>query len=153
MVVIVVAALAAIIGDNVGYWLGRKGGRGLLARTPYRPRRYFERALPPAERFFARHGPKTVFIGRFVALLRVTSAWLAGISHMPWWRFLLWNALGGIVWATVVGARRIQVRRGRGRRDQQVRAVRRRSRSWSLIVIAFIGYRYLEEASARKHER
>jgi membrane-associated protein len=100
--VIVVAAAAAIIGDNVGYWLGRKGGRGLLERTPY-VRTYFERALPPAERFFDRHGPKTVFIARWVALLRVTSAWLAGITHMPWWRFLLWNAAGGILWATVVG--------------------------------------------------
>ena len=58
--------------------------------------------LPPAERFFAKHGPKTVFIGRFIALLRVTAAWLAGISHMPWWKFLIWNAAGGIAWATSV---------------------------------------------------
>ena len=101
-VVIVVAALAAIIGDNVGYWLGRKGGRALLERTPF-VRDAFERALPPAERFFERHGPKTVFLGRFVAFLRITSAWLAGISHMPWWRFFFWNAAGGIVWATLVG--------------------------------------------------
>ena len=101
-VVIVVAALAAIIGDNAGYWLGRKGGRALLARTPV-IRDVFERALPPSERFFARHGSKTVFFGRFIAFLRITSAWLAGISHMPWWRFLFWNALGGIVWATAVG--------------------------------------------------
>jgi membrane-associated protein len=43
-----------------------------------------------------------VFIGRFVAVLRVTAAWLAGITHMPWWRFFLWNAAGGIVWATGV---------------------------------------------------
>ena len=99
--VIVVAALAAIIGDNVGYWIGRKGGRELLRRTPI-VRDAFERALPPSERFFARHGAKTVFFGRFVAFLRITSAWLAGISHMPWWRFLFWNALGGIVWATIV---------------------------------------------------
>ena len=44
-----------------------------------------------------------MFIGRFVAFLRVTAAWLAGISHMPWWRFAAWNAAGGIVWATLVG--------------------------------------------------
>jgi membrane protein DedA with SNARE-associated domain len=99
--VIVVAALAAIIGDNVGYWIGRKGGRALLARTPV-IRDVFARALPPSERFFARHGAKTVFFGRFIAFLRITAAWLAGISHMPWWRFLLWNALGGIVWAIAV---------------------------------------------------
>ena len=100
--VILVAALAAIVGDNAGYWIGRKGGRALLARTPIL-RDAFERALPPSERFFARHGAKTVFFGRFVAFLRITSAWLAGISHMPWWHFLFWNALGGIVWAILIG--------------------------------------------------
>jgi membrane protein DedA with SNARE-associated domain len=99
--VIVVAAAAAVIGDNNGYRIGRTGGRALLER--WGPvRRYAERALPPGERFFARHGGKTVFIGRFVAVLRVTAAWLAGITHMPWWRFFLWNAAGGIVWATGV---------------------------------------------------
>lgn len=100
--VIAVAATAAIVGDNAGYWIGRKGGRALLGRTPV-VRDYFERALPPSERFFRRHGAKTVFLGRFVAILRVTAAWLAGISHMPWWRFLFWNAAGGIAWATLVG--------------------------------------------------
>ena len=98
---IVVAAAGAIVGDNVGYWLGRFGGRRLLNRWAF-TRRHFERVLPPAERFFAKHGPKTVFFGRFVAVLRVTAAWLAGISHMPWWRFLIWNAAGGIAWATAV---------------------------------------------------
>src|SRR5215213_10738780 len=99
--VIAVAATAAIVGDNIGYWIGRKGGGALLRRTPI-VRDYFERALPPSERFFRRHGAKTVFLGRFVAILRVTAAWLAGISHMPWWRFLLWNATGGIAWAALV---------------------------------------------------
>jgi membrane-associated protein len=99
--VIVVAAAAAIIGDNLGYGLGRFGGRKLLER--WGPlRRYAERALPPGERFFLKHGGKTVFLGRFVAVLRITSAWLAGITHMPWWRFILWNAAGGIVWAVGV---------------------------------------------------
>ena len=61
-----------------------------------------ERYLPPGERFFARHGGKAVFFGRFVAVLRVTAAWIAGLSHMHWWRFFGWNAAGGIVWATGV---------------------------------------------------
>jgi membrane protein DedA with SNARE-associated domain len=100
--VIVVAGAAAIVGDNIGYWLGRKGGRALLRRMPI-VRDHFEKVLPRAERFFIRHGAKTVFIGRFMAVLRVTAAWLAGISHMPWWRFLLWNAAGGIAWAALVG--------------------------------------------------
>lgn len=100
--VIVVAAAAAIVGDNIGYWVGRTGGRKLLER--WGPiRHYAERVLPPGERFFEKHGGKTVFLGRFIAVLRVTAAWLAGITHMPWWRFFLWNAAGGIVWATLVG--------------------------------------------------
>lgn len=100
--VIAVGAVAAIVGDNVGYWVARTGGRRLLER--WGPiRRYAERALPPGERFFEKHGGKTVFIARFVAVLRVSAAWLAGISHMTWWRFFLWNALGGITWATLVG--------------------------------------------------
>jgi membrane protein DedA with SNARE-associated domain len=99
--VIAVAAAAAIVGDNIGYWLGRKGGRALLER--WGPvKRYAERVLPPAERFFEQHGGKAVFFGRFIAFLRVTAAWLAGISRMTWWRFLLWNAAGGILWAVVV---------------------------------------------------
>ena len=100
--VIVVAAAAAIIGDNLGYWLGRVGGRPLLERWSV-TRRYADRVLPPAERFFARHGGKAVFLGRFVSVLRVTAAWLAGITHMHWWKFFLWNAAGGIIWATAVG--------------------------------------------------
>jgi len=51
----------------------------------------------------ARHGGKTVFFGRFVSILRYTVAWVAGLARMPWWRFLFWNAAGGIVWATAVG--------------------------------------------------
>jgi membrane protein DedA with SNARE-associated domain len=100
--VIVVAAAGAIVGDNVGYWLGRIGGRKLLDRYEI-TRRYAEKALPPSERFFARHGGKTVFLARFIAVLRITAAWLAGISRMRWWEFFLWNAAGGIVWATGVG--------------------------------------------------
>ena len=96
--VIVVAAAAAIVGDNIGYWLGRQGGRALIDRWGF-AKRYADKALPPSERFFTKHGAKAVFFGRFIALLRVTAAWLAGISHMPWWRFFLWNAAGGIVWA------------------------------------------------------
>jgi membrane protein DedA with SNARE-associated domain len=100
--VIAVAATGAIVGDNAGYWLGRKGGRALLRRLPFLSG-YFDRVLPPAERFFQRHGAKAVFFGRFVSVLRVTAAWLAGISHMSWWRFLFWNAAGGIVWAVAYG--------------------------------------------------
>lgn len=101
--VIAIAAAAAIIGDNLGYWLlGRLGGRALFRRWGWL-RRYSDRVLPRAERLMARHGGKTVFFGRFVAVLRVTAATVAGLAHMPWWRFLFWNASGGVVWATTVG--------------------------------------------------
>jgi membrane protein DedA with SNARE-associated domain len=100
--VIVVGAAAAIIGDNVGYWLGRKLGRGFLQRYEI-VRRFSDRVLPPAERFFRRHGGKAIFLARWFSGFRVAGAWIAGFAHMPWWRFLIWNAVGGIAWATTVG--------------------------------------------------
>jgi membrane protein DedA with SNARE-associated domain len=100
--VIVVAAAAAIVGDNIGYWIGRVGGRKLLTRWS-RLDRHASRVLPWSERFFERHGGKTIFLGRFFAILRVTAAWLAGVSRMHWWQFFLWNAAGGICWAALVG--------------------------------------------------
>jgi membrane protein DedA with SNARE-associated domain len=102
-VVIAVAAAAAIIGDNLGYWvLGRLGGRALFQRWGWL-RRYSDRTLPRVERTMQRHGGKTVFFGRFIAVLRVGAAAVAGLAHMPWPKFLFWNASGGIVWATAVG--------------------------------------------------
>jgi membrane protein DedA with SNARE-associated domain len=100
--VIAVAAAGAIIGDNIGYWLGREGGRRLLYRYALLAR-FSERVMPPAERFFKRHGGKAVFFARFFGGVRVTGAWMAGITRMTWWRFLFWNAAGGIVWAIGVG--------------------------------------------------
>ena len=102
-VVIVVAAAAAIVGDNFGYWLiGRLGGRALFERWGWL-RSYAQRVLPRAERIMDRHGGKTVFFGRFIAILRFTAAWVAGLGRMKWWKFLFWNAAGGIAWATSVG--------------------------------------------------
>jgi membrane protein DedA with SNARE-associated domain len=100
--VIAVAAVAAIVGDNVGYWLGRVGGRKLLTRWDWL-QRHASRVLPWSERFFARHGGKTIFLARFFAVLRVTAAFIAGVSKMHWWQFFLWNAAGGICWAVGVG--------------------------------------------------
>lgn len=139
VLVIVVASVAAIVGDNGGYYVGRRWGRRILARWEWLTRlharaealaavggrsaplaaalalafrlglglnRLVERGavrmIPPSERFFERHGPKTVFIGRFVAILRVTAAWMAGVAGMPWWKFFFWNATGGIAWAASV---------------------------------------------------
>lgn len=100
--VIVAAAAGAIIGDNFGYVLGRKGARRLLQR-PGRFEKRRRSLLRRGEAFFARHGGKTVFLGRWLPFLRITAAWLAGANHMPWPRFLAWNAAGGIAWAVSVG--------------------------------------------------
>jgi membrane-associated protein len=99
---IALAAAAAILGDNVGFAIGRKVGRRVFeAPGPLHSQRHA--ALAAGEPFFERHGPKAVFLGRWVAGLRIASAWLAGMNKMPWPRFLFWNALGGICWATSVG--------------------------------------------------
>ena len=100
--VIALAATAAIVGDNIGYLIGRKGGRWLLER-PGRFYRQRQEVLRVGEPFFERHGSKAVFFGRFLLGLRVWASWLAGITRMHWRSFVLWNALGGICWATVVG--------------------------------------------------
>jgi len=100
--VIAVAASGAIVGDNLGYWfLGRIGGRALFRRNKFLYR-YAETVIPRAERIMQRHGAATVFFGRFVAILRFTAAWAAGLGRMHWWKFLFWNAAGGIAWATLV---------------------------------------------------
>ncbi|MEA2123457.1 MAG: hypothetical protein QOI80_239 [Solirubrobacteraceae bacterium] len=99
---IVLAASAAIIGDNVGFAIGRKYGRRVFVKPgPMYNQRLA--LLDVGEPFFAKHGPKAVFLGRWVAGLRIASAWLAGMNKMSWPTFVFWNALGGICWATGVG--------------------------------------------------
>ena len=95
-----VAAAAAIIGDNIGYWVGDKGGYPLARRYGHRVR-LDERKLKIARYLFDRHGAKVVFFGRFVSVLRTYAAFLAGTSKMRWRLFLPANAAGGIVWAGV----------------------------------------------------
>ena len=101
-IVIAVAATAAIVGDNIGYGIGRRGLRPVLDR----PGRWSERRarlLARGEGFFRRYGAPTVFFGRWLPGLRVFAAWLAGADHMPWRRFVAWNPLGGIAWAATIG--------------------------------------------------
>jgi undecaprenyl-diphosphatase len=101
-VVIGVAAGAAIVGDNIGFLLARKFGPGLLRRPgPFLAHR--RRVLELGEPFFARHGPKAVFFGRWILGLRTWTAWLAGASKMDWRPFVVWNAAGGVSWAATVG--------------------------------------------------
>ena len=96
---IVFGILGAVVGDQIGYWAGRKGGRPFVLRWGRYVRITPER-LARAEAFFARHGGKAVFLARFFAGFRVFGALVAGISRMPWRTFAFYNALGGVVWAT-----------------------------------------------------
>jgi membrane protein DedA with SNARE-associated domain len=100
--VILIAIAGAVIGDNIGFLIGRHGGRKLLERPGWGYERR-QKVLAYGDDFFARHGSKAVFLGRWVALVRVTAAWMAGASGMRMRTFFLWNALGGITWATTVG--------------------------------------------------
>jgi undecaprenyl-diphosphatase len=101
--VIAVAVLAAVTGDTLGYWLGRRGGRAVLThRGPLAAFRLL--ALERGERFFDRHGAKTVFLGRFVPGVRVVAAVLAGAGGMPWPRFAVYNLSGAFVWASTVAS-------------------------------------------------
>jgi len=95
-----VASAAAIIGDNIGYWIGNKGGYRLALR--YGPKvRLDERKLKIARYLFDIHGGKVVFFGRFISVLRTYAAFLAGTSKMRWRWFFVANASGGIIWAGV----------------------------------------------------
>ena len=99
---IATAASGAILGDNLGFWVGREGGYRLLRRYG----RYVhleERRLKLGQYLFLKHGGKVVFFGRFVAVLRAWAAFLASTNRMHWPRFLLFNAAGGIIWATLYG--------------------------------------------------
>ena len=98
--VIAIAALAAIIGDNMGYLISREA-RLLERPGPFARRR--RQVLELGEPFFSRHGTKAVFIGRWILGLRTWASWLAGASRMPWRSFVVWNAAGGISWATTMG--------------------------------------------------
>jgi membrane protein DedA with SNARE-associated domain len=100
--VIIAAASGAIIGDNIGYTIGRVGGYPLLRRFG-RYIRLDEKRLTLGQYLFRRHGAKLVFFGRFVAILRTFAAFLSGANLMHWRRFLFFNALGGIVWSTIFG--------------------------------------------------
>ncbi len=102
LLVIVAAAAGAILGDNVGYLAGREGGYRLLRRYG-RYIRLDERKLKLGQYLFQQHGGKVVFFGRFVAVLRIWAAFLAGTYRLSWRRFLVYNATGGVVWATVFG--------------------------------------------------
>ncbi len=100
--VIVACILGATTGDNLGFWVGRTGGRGLVTKYG-KYVRVNEKHLDHAERYFRKYGGATVFFGRFLAILRAWAAFLAGVNRMNPWRFFLYNAGGAILWSTTFG--------------------------------------------------
>ena len=100
--VIVASSAGAIIGDNIGYLIGRTGGYRVLKRYG-RYIRLEENRLRLGQYLFRKHGGKVVFFGRFISVLRIFAAFLAGVNHMHWRRFLIFNAAGGIIWSTIYG--------------------------------------------------
>ena len=99
--IIVCAIFGAIVGDNIGFYIGRTSGRRFVERFG---RFFFLKTehLDKAATFFDHHGPKAVFIGRFITFLRIWAAFLAGMNQMRWKTFLFYNALGGIIWSLYV---------------------------------------------------
>jgi membrane protein DedA with SNARE-associated domain len=137
------------VGDNAGYWIGRRYGVQLIRVRGIR-RVYSERRLRAADEFFARRGWLAVFFGRFVALLRIFAGPLAGMHRMPWPKFLLANALGAVVWATAMTILGLMLG------TQLDRALRLASRSGyvglgiaAVVVLALVGRRILSFVSHR----
>jgi len=103
VIVIAAAAAGAIVGDSLGYFVGRRAGRGLFDRLGRRFHHFSPERIEKAEKYFHKYGVWTVFFGRFVALLRIFAGPMAGTLRMPYPQFLAANAAGGIVWSTTIG--------------------------------------------------
>jgi len=101
-IVIALAAAAAIIGDNFGFWAGRRLGLPILLRHGSKLGLHDDR-IKLGQYLFDRHGAKIVFFGRFVAVMRIFAAFLAGVNRYGWGQFLFYNASGGVIWAMIFG--------------------------------------------------
>ncbi|TCO49197.1 membrane protein DedA with SNARE-associated domain [Kribbella antiqua] len=130
--VIGAAAAGAIIGDSVGYYIGRKAGRGLFERLGRRFHHFSEERIVRAEKYFHRYGVWTVFFGRFVALLRIFAGPMAGMLRMPYPQFLAANATGGIAWATTIGLVAFHIGDNADKLFGQLSV-------WALVVLALAG--------------
>jgi membrane protein DedA with SNARE-associated domain len=120
--VIVACILGATTGDNIGYWVGRTGGRGLI-RKYGKYVRLNEAHLAHAETYFQKYGGATVFFGRFLAILRAWAAFLAGVNRMNAWRFFIYNAGGAIIWSTTFGVLGYELGRNLSRLETVLKAL------------------------------
>jgi undecaprenyl-diphosphatase len=147
--VVIVAAAAAIIGDNCGYWIGRTGGLRLIRRFGHVLHIHQEH-LESARSFFDRHGAKTVFIGRFIAVLRTWAAVLAGVSSMPYAVFMMYNAAGGVIWAALFGTLGYTFGRNLPRLEHYIgQATLAFALLFALVVGLFFGARWFHANSGR----
>jgi membrane protein DedA with SNARE-associated domain len=131
VLVIAAAATGAIVGDSIGYFIGRKAGRGLFERLGRRTHHFSDERIAKAEKYFHKYGVWTVFFGRFVALLRIFAGPMAGMLRMPYPQFLAANAAGGIVWSTTIGVVAYKVGDNADKIFGQVSV-------WALVVIAVV---------------
>jgi undecaprenyl-diphosphatase len=151
--VVTTAVAAAILGDNGGYWIGRRGGLPLVRRYG-RLIRLNESHLERAHAFFERHGPKAVFLGRFIALLRTWAAVLAGAAHMPYGTFMLYNALGGVCWSVIFGTLGYVFGRNLPQLERYIgQASLAAALLVALVVGLVLGWRWFERNRARLVER
>jgi membrane protein DedA with SNARE-associated domain len=150
VVLAVIAVVAAVVGDNVGYLIGRLGGRTLVTRWG----RYVfltERRLDKAEQFFDRHGGKVVSVARFIEGLRQANGIIAGISGMHWLRFLAFNALGAALWVGLwvsvgyVAGQHINALYDQLRRYEMYVAI-----GVGALIVAYIGYRFVRWLHRRR---
>jgi membrane-associated protein len=146
-IVILIATASAIVGDNLGYLLGRKLGRRVLtAPGPMQERRV--EVIDAGDRFFAKHGPKAVFIGRWIALVRFAVAWLAGIDRMRFRTFFIYNALGAITWATTFGL--VGFYAGKAAADAITKYGVYAAVALAALIVAFVVWRVVRERRLKK---
>ncbi len=129
--VILVAICACTVGDNIGYWIGRRGGRPLLEKYK-KTFRIDDETIRAGEEFLQRRGSFAIFIARFIAGMRIVAGPLAGVLRMEWKRFLLANFSGAVVWVTVISFAGYLF----GSRYEAVAGVIRETELWILIMVA-----------------
>ncbi|HEY8285356.1 MAG TPA: DedA family protein, partial [Chloroflexota bacterium] len=142
-------------GDNLGFWVGRTGGRGLVTKYG-KYVRVNEKHLDHAERYFRKYGGATVFFGRFLAILRAWAAFLAGVNRMNPWRFFLYNAGGAILWSTTFGLLGYELGKNLGKLQQVLTTLGTVGVVIVVVLVAIIvgtiWYRTRQSHAARERE-